>query len=421
MGTCDRNTLISEGCILFKENKFVEALSKFEDAKKLEGYNAELFYNIALCLFKSNKYDLSLEHVKIIAKKAMRLFQKSKLFEPEGGVSKEKVSHIVRETAYIEALNLQACIQYVLGDAEVAKESIKELSEFLTTNKIQYDTVTYHNEAIIFVNENVAESIKRLESLLECPTFPGEAFQNLIHLYCKYRFFDLASELLNKNPISASRLLETDEYLYVKALILEQTKPNEALKQYETIINNYKKQLEIVNKRLDELASKDVQTRIGDDEDLQNEMMNEDLKEIERLNQEKGYMRERLVAVLSNKAKIYWDNKQFAKAEEVFSANKEYCKGLNVFNLNVGHTLFMQEEKYDLAIHYYDLIIQKNTHDLNLVDAFVLANLCVCYIVTKQHDKAEKLMNTIKLHEEQAKANKPPGYSVLYIYIYIYI
>jgi len=43
-----------EGCILYKEQKFEEALKRFQDTINLVGSNCDLSYNIALCYFKNN-------------------------------------------------------------------------------------------------------------------------------------------------------------------------------------------------------------------------------------------------------------------------------------------------------------------------------------------------------------------------------
>ena len=81
--------------------------------------------------------------------------------------------------------------------------------------------------------------------------------------------------------------------------------------------------------------------------------------------------------------------------------------------MNMGHSLFMQEGKYEEAIEYYEEIVRRHKDNLNEVDIFVLANLCLCYILTKQDDKAQKLMATIKQHEEDA-AIKNPGTVLLH-------
>jgi hypothetical protein len=85
--------------------------------------------------------------------------------------------------------------------------------------------VTFHNHAIFFVNENSAESIKKMNYLLRNSVFPPETFHNLLFLYCKYFFFDLANELMNENPKFCEKLLERDDFEYINSLILQQSNP----------------------------------------------------------------------------------------------------------------------------------------------------------------------------------------------------
>ena len=68
---------------------------------------------------------------------------------------------------------------------------------------------------MLFVNQNSAESIKKLNYLLNNSLFPPETFQNLLFLYCKYFFFDLATELIQENPKFCETLLEKDDFDFV--------------------------------------------------------------------------------------------------------------------------------------------------------------------------------------------------------------
>jgi tetratricopeptide repeat protein 30 len=44
----DFATLVNKGCIYFKEGEYEKAYNKFREALKVSGFNAELFYNLAL-------------------------------------------------------------------------------------------------------------------------------------------------------------------------------------------------------------------------------------------------------------------------------------------------------------------------------------------------------------------------------------
>lgn len=382
---------INEGCILFKEHKYPEALKKLQEGITLVGgYHSQLYYNIALCLYKTGKPAESLKFIKSIVEKTNKMLQDQQQTLPPGSENAkggEKLAHEVRQSGIIEALNLKAAIEYERGKIDKSKRVLKELNDLLTSVGLQKDPTTYHNEAIVGVNENCAESIRKLDELLHSSGCPPETFQNLIHLYCKYRFFDLAKEMLSNQPQLAAKYIQRDEYEYIKALIQEEKNPEDAIKQYDTIIASYKKNLDAITKKVEQG---------GGDGDKHNSLAGE-----------RKYIVERLVCVLSNKARIFWEAKDFVKTEQVFEEVKSYCKESEIFNMNMGHSLFMQEERYDEAIEYYDEIVKRHKDNLNEVDIFVLANLCLCYILTKQDERAHQLMNTIKQHEEQAIMKNP--------------
>jgi len=387
-GKKDASSVINEGCILFKEHKYTEALKKFQEGMTLVGgYHNQLYYNIALCYYRTGQHADSLKFIKTIINKTKKVLQEQRrVGEETKGM--EKWGHEVRQSGIIEALNLKAAIEYERGRADKAKKILKELNDLLTSVGLQKDPTTYHNEAIVGVNDNCAESIRKLDELLHSTGAPPETFQNLIHLYCKYRFFDLANDMLRTKANLASKYIQRDEFEYIKALIQEEKQPEEAIKQYDTIIASYRKRLDSIAKKLEQGGGENTDKGIN-------------------LSAERKAIVERLVCVLSNKARIYWEAKDFAKTEQVFEDLKSYCKESEVFNMNMGHSLFMQEGRYDEAMEYYEEIVRRHKDNLNEVDIFVLANLCLCYILTKQDDKAQKLMATIKQHEEDAIIKNP--------------
>ena len=59
---------MNEGCIYFKIEQHEKAIGLFKEASKLCGFNAELYYNIALCYYEmgtfSEAYFLSGYHNK---------------------------------------------------------------------------------------------------------------------------------------------------------------------------------------------------------------------------------------------------------------------------------------------------------------------------------------------------------------------
>mmetsp|Transcript_46998 Transcript_46998/g.121341 ORF Transcript_46998/g.121341 Transcript_46998/m.121341 type:complete len:209 (-) Transcript_46998:539-1165(-) len=69
--------------------------------------------------------------------------------------------------------------------------------------------------------------------------------------------------------------------------------------------------------------------------------------------------------------------------------------------------VFQQEGRYKEAIRYYSPIVSKHEDDILSVQAIVLANLCVSYIMTSQNEEAEELMRKIEKEEEQLAYQDP--------------
>lgn len=52
---------LPQGCLLFAEGKYEEAVDKFIEAMNLGGYKADLSYNIALCFYRQRDYAQALK------------------------------------------------------------------------------------------------------------------------------------------------------------------------------------------------------------------------------------------------------------------------------------------------------------------------------------------------------------------------
>jgi tetratricopeptide repeat protein 30 len=59
-------------------------------------------------------------------------------------------------------------------------------------------------------------------------------------------------------------------------------------------------------------------------------------------------------------ASIYWDMKNYSAIEKLFRKSFEFCNDHDVWRLNAGHVLFMQENnKFKKAIDFYEPIVKK--------------------------------------------------------------
>ncbi|CDW79337.1 tpr domain containing protein [Stylonychia lemnae] len=399
LNTSDFASLVNEGCIYFKQDQIEKALGKFNDAIKICGFNAELFYNVALSYYELHEYKESVTFLDVILQKAYEKFPQLKNVTEENPVfEKDKTisTQILRESAIVEALNLKAAILYFQEDYEGAKQVIKKVPVIQEGGT---DPVTFHNQAVLFVNQNSAESIKKLNYLLNNSLFPPETFQNLLFLYCKYFFFDLANELIQENPKFCESLLEKDDFDYIQTMILQQQDPNGAIKHFQTILDYYKGQIQQSNQEIEKLQEEYMEGRIENSSEIE--------QQVRYLDQRLRIMKEKYAAVLTSQAKIFWDMKDYKSVQQVFTDSQDICDGFQIFNVNLAHSIYMQEGKQSEAILYYEKIVEESQDNLLKCETIVLANLCVCYILTKQNSKAENLIQKIQLHEQNVLANDP--------------
>ena len=64
--------IVNTGCVLYKEDKYDEARSKFTEAVNTLGYQPDLAYNIALCFYRTKQFGPALKHLAEIIEKGVR-------------------------------------------------------------------------------------------------------------------------------------------------------------------------------------------------------------------------------------------------------------------------------------------------------------------------------------------------------------
>ena len=70
-------------------------------------------------------------------------------------------------------------------------------------------------------------------------------------------------------------------------------------------------------------------------------------------------------------------------------------------NLLLSSICACTDGRFKEAAEFYEPLVQSKLDDLLSVPAIVLANLCVCYIMTSQNDQAEALMRQVERQEQQ--------------------
>lgn len=384
----DPDTEINLGCLLFKEGRFEEACQKFTTAMQIVGYKADLSYNIALCHYQLRQYAPALKHIADIIEKGIREHPELSVGMTTEGIDVRSVGNTLtlHETALVEAFNLKAAIEYQLKNHEAAQEALTDMPP---RSENELDAVTLHNQALMNMEANPTQGFEKLQFLLQQNPFPQETFGNLLLLYIKYEYYDLAADVMAENAHLTYKYLTPYLYDFLEAVITRQTSPEEAYR------------------KLDEMASKQTESLRKLTKQVQEARQNHDDEAVKKAVNEYDEALERYIPVLMQQAKIYWDLENYAQVEKIFRKSVEFCNEHDTWKLNVAHVLFMQENKYKEATGFYEPIVKKNYDNILNVSAIVLANLCVSYIMTSQNEEAEELMRKIEKEEEQVAYDDP--------------
>ena len=59
--------------------------------------------------------------------------------------------------------------------------------------------VSLHNTALMNMDKTPSPGFRKLNFLIQNPPFPPETFANLLLLYCKHQYYDLAADVLAEN------------------------------------------------------------------------------------------------------------------------------------------------------------------------------------------------------------------------------
>lgn len=384
----DPDVEINLGCLLYKEGRFSEACQKFSSAMNVLGYQPDLSYNIALCYYSMKQYAPALKHIADIIEKGIREHPELSVGMTTEGIEVRSVGNtkVLHETALVEAFNLKAAIEYQLKNYEAAQEALTDMPP---RSETELDAVTLHNQALMNVENNPTSGFEKLQFLLQQNPFPPETFGNLLLLYIKYQYYDLAADVLAENAHLTYKFLTPYLYEFLDAIITRQTSPEEAFRNF------------------DEMATKQTESLRKLTKQVQESRQNHDDEAVKRAVNEYDEALERYIPILMAQANIYWDLENYPQVEKIFRKSVEFCNEHEVWKLNVAHVLFMQENKYKEAIGFYEPIVKKHYDNILSVSAIVLANLCVSYIMTSCNEEAEELMRKIEKEEEQVAYDDP--------------
>uniref|UniRef100_A0A4W3IEK7 Tetratricopeptide repeat protein 30 n=1 Tax=Callorhinchus milii TaxID=7868 RepID=A0A4W3IEK7_CALMI len=379
----DPDTEINLGCLLYKEGHYEDACKKFTTAMQVVGYKPDLTYNIALCYYSMKQYAPALKYIAEIIERGIREHPELSVGMTTEGIDVRSVGNtlVLHETALIEAFNLKGAIEYQLKNFRTNLLHCVSLQEL--------DPVTLHNQALMNMDSKPTEGFEKLQFLLQQNPFPPETFGNLLLLYCKYEYFDLAADVLAENAHLTYKFLTPYLYEFLDAMITCQTAPEEAFRKFDEMAGKLTEQLRKLTKQVQEARH------------------NRDDEAVKKAVNEYDDALEKYIPVLMAQARIYWNLENYQMVEKIFRKSVEFCNEHDVWKLNVAHVLFMQENKYKEAIGFYEPIVKKHYDNILNVSAIVLANLCVSYIMTSQNEEAEELMRKIEKEEEQVAYDDP--------------
>jgi len=398
------DTLVARGCILYKEGEFEKASKKFKESMDALGSQPDLAYNMALCAYKQKNYGPALKSLTEIVQRGVTEHPELSVGSNSDDLQVRSVgnSQTLKETCLIEAFNLKAAIEFQLKNLPAAKDA---LSDMPPRNESELDPVTLHNQALLNMEDDPTSGFKKLNFLLSRPPFPPETFGNLLLLYAKYGYFDLAADVLAENTHLHASLLSEELYQYLEATILTQSSPEEAYRKFDTLSSKHIATLRNLTKHIQD-------ARLAGD----NDRIKQALKEYDEA-------LERYIPVLMAQAKIYWDLEHYSMVEKIFKQSAEFASEHDVWKLNVAHTFFMQENKFKDAIRYYEPAVKKQAENGSILDvtAIVLANLCVSCIMTSANEDAEELMRQIEKEESRLEMEAPnkPSYHLCIVNLVI--
>lgn len=393
---------VFEGALFWKEKRYTDAMKQFTDAMNNAGYQSDLAYNIGLCYYSMAQYGSALKHIAEIIERGVRDHPElsvGALAEGAGGLAARSVGNtgVLKETALIEAFNLKCAIEYMMKNQEAARDALNDMPP---RDESELDAVTLHNQALTEMDDKPTEGFRKLNFLLHQHPSPPETFANLLLLYCKYGYYDLAADILAENADLTYKCMNPQDYEFLDILILAQSAPEEAYR------------------RFDELSAKHIEALRRGTKNIQDARRQRDQNAVKKHLTEFDEALSKYIPVLMGQAKIYWDMEHYSMVEKIFRQSAEFCSEDESWKLNVAHIFFMQE-KFKECIRYYEPFVRRHNDNLLSVTAIILANLCVAYVMTSANEEAEELMRLVEKEEEKIGDQAKPVYHLCIINLVI--
>ena len=377
----DMDVMLDQACVLYKEDRFEEALAKYMEVKRVHGFVPEVAYCIALCYYRLNRLSETVQMIAEIKAQASRehpellrsLAGDTVDFDAQGLIQKAKDAFLV------EALNLMSALNYDQRHFSEAKEVLRELPN---RNEEELDPVTLHNTALVTMEEDPTSSFNKLTFLMQQEPSPPETFRNLLLGYCKFEYYSLAADLLAENKELALRTMGKPMMDFLDAYLMCATSKEEAYREFDKLCK----------------ANADILRRlVREVEDCRK--THDDAQQMALTLQYEAAVND-LVPILMSQAKIFWDMEKYQLVELLLLKYGDFCVDNRIWKLNLAHTYFMEPSKMADAISLYEPLVLGEDNMLD-VEAIIVANLCVAYVVTEQNDLADTLITRVTEQETE--------------------
>lgn len=451
------------GGIEWKEKKIEQAREKFVHVKNVLGDVPSVKYNLALCHYSKNEYAEAFKIVGELVDNAVRSypnigigaanltmikksrrhknrinpsnsdatqdFQEDEPSTDEDNEDEEPTSDhddnedstgpilqgaaqeaAFRNTCLLEALNLRATVEYCAGlpsgvsvgaaASIAAQEAAEALNDIPPRKEEDVDPITLHNTALFEADLKPQDCFRKLAYLLKEDRAPPPTFINLLILFCRAGQFSRAADLQAEDPEMTLDVLSEADFDLIDSLIISSQSPEQGATRFESLVQRYTDNSHRLTREIQE------STTLGKHDEMR--------EAIPRLEETIG---KKLLPAVIGLAKVFWDAEQYHNVEKMLWKSKDLCADDLTWRLSFAHAAFMQN-KYNEAAEFYEGVVRV-ARDRNssrgeefsdaLLDlqAIVLANLCVSYIMSSRNTEAEELMREVEAAEIRRRELHP--------------
>ncbi|OHT11745.1 TPR Domain containing protein [Tritrichomonas foetus] len=388
--------MLDSAVVLFKEDRFEEALDKYMEIKRLHGFIPEVAYCIALCYYRLNRFSDAIQYIAEIKSNTARTHPELLRSLAGENIDFDIVGKLAQfqDLFLVETFNLLMAIEYDQKHFREAKDALHELPN---RNVEELDMITLHNTALVTMEEDPSASFSKLSFLLQQNPPLSETFRNLLLGYCKFEYYTYAADLLAENTELALKTMGQPMLDFLDAVLLYDSSKEEAYRKFDELC---KSKADILRRLLNQIED----ARKTHDEEQQTQLTLEFEANV-------GEM----IPILMSQAKIFWDLGSYQLVELLLLKYQDFCLDNRAWKLNLAHTYFMQESKMVEAIQCYEPLVLGEQNLLD-VEAIIVANLCVAYVVTNQNGLADTIINRLT-DEEAQKAKDEPDTKIYHLSI----